>query len=363
MPAIILWLVIWLCTGGVFYKHHPLVSLVHDGKYITVPPGSPYRQAIQIQPVVKRKVSIPFTLPAVIQAMPAKLVLLYPPVLGRVVQVNKQAGEAVDKGEVLLAISSPDLAQSINEMRRAEAALTLTKTGLVRQKKLFAAHIGAEQDLEQAQSDYDQAWSEWTRAHAKLKILRVNKEDFDGSGRLIVRSPISGYVLEVNAGVGTYWNDPTAQLMSVADLSKVYVMASAQESDLSRVYVGQHMTISFDALPSRYHTTVGRIHPILDDSTRTFGIMSVLDNRKIHLKPNMFAKAVLMSPAQERLVLPLNAVIQRGFDSIVFVEKTPWHFETRLVQLGPQLDSEVEILSGLQPNERVVVAGGVVLND
>ena len=72
----------------------------------------------------------------------------------------------------------------------------------------------------------------------------------------------------------------------------------------------------------------------------------------------MFAKAIFYGNPHESIVLPLTAVIQRGFDSIVFIETAPWQFETRIVKTGAQLDEHIEIVSGLHVNERVVVTGG-----
>jgi cobalt-zinc-cadmium efflux system membrane fusion protein len=355
--------IILLCAKGLSRPKNEVIPLMHDGVHLIVPEASPLRKIISTKSVTKEQISIPFTLPAVVKAIPTQLVNVFPPVLGRIVSVNKEAGDAVVRGDVLFTINSADTAMAVSDVEKATASFSLAQQALERQKKLMAAKIGSIQDQQNAENNYEQALSELTRATDRLRMLKIHKPDSVKNGNLIVRAPLSGHVLEVNAGVGGYWNDPNAPIMTVADLSSVYVVANAQEKDLAKIYIGQNANITVDGYSKTYRAKIDYISPVLDPDTRTVAVSIRLDNKDGHLRPNMFTRAVLMIRPYEGVMLPLTAVIQRGFDSIVFVETAPWQFEPRIVQVGSQLDDHVEIRSGLHDKEQVVLTGGIVLND
>jgi cobalt-zinc-cadmium efflux system membrane fusion protein len=142
------------------------------------------------------------------------------------------------------------------------------------------------------------------------------------------------------------------------------LVAHAQEKDLHHIYLHQEITFTMDAYPQRsFHALVNYISPVLDETTRTIQVTATLDNSKGIFKPNLFVKAMFLTRPQQRFVLPTTAVLQRGFDSLVFVEVRPWVFEARAIQTGLQFDNQVEILGGLMEKERVAITGGLVLND
>lgn len=340
----------------------PITPLMHIKGHLVIPENSPLRHLIVVEPVLLQLIATPFTLPAIVEADPANLVKILPPLSGRIISINKRLGESVNVGDILLTLDSPDLAQARADLERAISALKLAEGNLARQKKLNAANIGARRDLQQANHDYSQAISELQRAQTRLKGLRVENSDSNNS-ILIVRSPIAGNVVELNGAVGGYWNDLNASIMTVANLSTVFVTASAQEKDLQHLFVGQNVDIVLDAYPQHLRSKVNYISALLNPETRTVSVRMLLDNKEDLYKPNMFARAIFLSQPHQGIVLPLTTIIQNGFDSIVFVETAPWQFEPRILKLGAQIGNKVEVLSGLKANERVVVKGGIILND
>lgn len=341
-------------------NHSP--PLIRSNGRLYIPESSPLRQFIITQTVAKQLMISPFTLPAIVEADPATLVNVLPPLLGRIASLNKRLGENVKAGEILFTLDSADLAQSMSDLKRAEASLVFADENLKRQQRLSNSNISARRDLQQAFNEKEQASSEVQRARAKLQILNINPADLKGN-LLVVRSPISGQVIELNGALGGFWNDSTAAIMTVADLSKVFIKASAQEKDLKQLFVDQDVEVFLDAYPQPLRAKTKFIDAVLNPDTRTTAVRMVLDNKLGQLKPNMFGKAKFLSQPHQRIILPLTAIIQRGFDSIVFVEILPWQFEPRLLKLGTQINDKVEVLSGLKVGERVVVKGGIILND
>ncbi|WP_044531272.1 efflux RND transporter periplasmic adaptor subunit, partial [Herbaspirillum sp. B65] len=297
--------------------------LTHEGETIVIPPASALRDSLKTALIEQRSIAIPFSLPASVEADPARLAKILPPTTGRIVSIQKRLGDAVKAGDVLFEIESSDLAQAVSDERKAQSTLALTRRNLERQRSLDQANISARRDLEQAQSDYEQADSEAARAHARVAALGGTAAS-GGSARLAVRAPVSGHVIELNAAVGSFWNDNTASVMTVADLSSVYVTASAQEKDLARLHAGQDAEIALDAYPGQpLQAKVKSVGQMLDPDTRTVKVRILVANTDDRLKPGMFAQAILREQAHTGLLVPMTAVVQSGFANRVFVEVAP----------------------------------------
>jgi cobalt-zinc-cadmium efflux system membrane fusion protein len=375
VPTLVALAVLGLSGRGLFASHAsaadtpdaaaPVPALRHDGARLIVPEASPLRRTLAVATLADENVAAPFTLPAVVEADPARLAKVLTPVTGRIVSIAKRLGDEVRAGDVLFTIDSVDLAQAHADAAKAHAALALAQRNLARQRELDASEIAARRDLEQAQGDYEQAASEAARADARLAQLGAGagKGAAAGGRVLAVRAPISGRVVDLAAAAGGYWNDATAPLMTVADLSRVFVTANAQEKDLGRVYAGQSASVGFDAYPEPLEAKVGFVGALLDPDTRTVKVRIPCDNRDGRLKPGMFAEATLRARPHQGILVPMTAVVQSGFDTRAFVEVAPWAFESRVVTLGPQIGERIEVVAGLKPGERVVVKDGVLLND
>lgn len=344
----------------------PAPVLLHEGARIVVPQGSALRASMLVAPVNADPVGVPFTLPAVVEAEPGRVARVQTPLTGRIVSVQHRLGDTVTAGDVLFSIDSPDLAQAAADAAKADAALVLARRNLERQQALDAADIASKRDVEQARNDAQQAASDAARAAARLAQLGVRTGAGTGSGAghvLAVRAPISGRVVEISAGAGGYWNDATVPLLTVADMARVYVTASAQEKDLGQLHEGQEVVLAFDAWPQLLHAKVAMLDWMLDPDTRTLKVRIPVDNRDGRLRPGMFARASFVAPARQALMVPAAAVVQSGLAARVFVEVAPWQFVPRTVTLGAQAGGRIEVLTGLTAGERVVVKDGVLLND
>lgn len=340
--------------------------LRHEGERIVLPQGSPLRASVLVATVNSDPVGVPFTLPAVVEAEPGRVARVQTPLTGRIVSFKHHMGDTVAAGEVLFSVDSPDLAQAGTDAAKADAALILARHNLDRQQALDAADIASKRDVEQARNDMQQAASDAARAAARLAQLGVRTGDVAGPGAghvLAVRAPISGRVVEMSAGAGGYWNDASAPVLTVADLARVYVTASAQEKDLGQLHEGQEVVLNFDAWPQAVHANVAMLDWMLDPDTRTLKVRILVDNHDGRLRPGMFARASFVAPARHALMVPAAAVVQSGLTARVFVEVAPWQFVPRTVTLGAQTGGRIEVLTGLQAGDRVVVKNGVLLND
>jgi len=163
---------------------------------------------------------------------------------------------------------------------------------------------------------------------------------------------------------GAYLNDPTAAIMTIANLGTVWVTANVPERDTALVTKGQDVDVVLAAYPGEvFASKVLFISDVLDPDTRRTKVRIAFDNPDIRLKPNMFADATFVAPKQMVDVVPTSALVLKNESDQVFVEVAPWTFEARTVDVGFQQGDQAVIKSGLNAGERVVVKGGVLLND
>jgi len=335
----------------------------HEDGRILLEPSSPIRKALVVAAVEARAVERQVVTPGVVEADAARLVKVVPPVSGRIVRLVKHLGDPVNRGDPLFVLDSPELAQALADAAKADAALTLSRRALDRQRELMAAEIAARKDVEQAENDFAQAESDAHLAHGRLAQLDVAAGDASGR-QYTLRAPIPGHVIDLTAAEGGFWNDTSAPIMTVADLSTVWIAASVPEKDLSAISVGQDATIELNAYAGESeHGKIAYIGEVLDPDTRTVKARIAVDNPSGRFRPGMFARVVFHAPAHEGMVVPATALIQSGFDTQVYVETQADVFEARTVEVGPRLADSVEVLSGLNGADRVVVKNGVLLND
>jgi membrane fusion protein, heavy metal efflux system len=338
--------------------------LIREGARISVPDGSPLRGKLTVGPVAQREIQRKLVLPAVVEADPARTVKVLPPVTGRVTDLKVQLGERVGQGQELAVIDSGDLAQAYSDIEKARAALTLTKKALDRQLGLEKAGGAAIKDREQAQSDYDQAVAELERAQSRLRAMGVPADQKEQSRLLTLKAPVAGSVIDLQAARGAFLNDPTASIMTIANLGIVWVTANVPERDTALVTQGQDVDVVFSAYPGEiFAGKVLFISDVLDPDTRRTKIRIAFDNPDMKFKPNMFADATFLAPRQTMQVVPTRALVLKEETDRVFVEVAPWTFEPRAVEVGFQQNDKAVVVHGLKAGERIVLKGGVLLND
>ena len=345
-------------------SQHESPMLIREGAQISVPEGSPLRGKLTVGSVEEREIQRKLILPAVVEADPAHTVKVLPPVAGRVTDLLVQLGERVVQGQELAVIDSGDLAQAYADIEKAKSVRTLTKNALDRQLNLEKAGGTAIKDREQAQSDYNQAVAEIDRAEARLRSMGVPADQKEQSRLLSMRAPVSGSVIDLQVARGAFLNDLTAAIMTIANLGTVWVTANVPEKDTALVTKGQDVNVTFPAYPGEvFAGKVLFVSDVLDPDTRRTKVRIAFENPDTKLKPNMFADATFVAPKRMVQVVPTLALVLKDESDRVFVEVAPWTFEARTVEVNFQQGDQAIVESGLKAGERIVVKGGVLLND
>ena len=339
-------------------------NLVRDGSRITIPEGSPLRGKLTVGIVAEQPIERSLQLPAIVEAEPARTVKVLPPVAGRLIDLKVQLGERVERAQELAVIDSSDLAQAYADDEKARSALKLTKQTLDRTLALEKVSGAAVKDRQQAENDHAQAEAEFQRAQSRLRAIGVSADLREAGRVLSLKAPVSGSVIDLQVARGAYLNDPTAAIMTIANLDEVWVTANVPEKDAALVTQGQPVDVVFTAYPGE--VLKGRVlfvSDILDPDTRRVKVRIAFQNSEMRLKPNMFANATFMTPKRTVPMIPTTAVVLKNEADQVFVEVAPWTFEARLVEIDFQQRDQAVVAHGLQAGEHVVVKGAVLLND
>lgn len=348
---------------------------------IVVPPDSPRFKQLRIEEVQARSfVTDEVVAPARIAINPNRMSRVLPFVQGRVLTVLAKLGDRVEQGQPLLTMDSPDADAAIAAYLQAEAterqtrvALLKSSADLLRARKLLEAQAGPEKDVLAAQNDLAAAQSALDTARANVALTKRKLELFGLEPNnfrqpVAVRAPISGVVTDISVTPGEYRgavtnaSDATAPLMSIADLSTVWVSSDVPEAFMRFIRIGEPVAITLIAYPGEIFTGhVARMARTLDPQTRTLKVHVDLPNPSGRFVPEMFGTIRHQGPTRMLPVVPAAAIVQEYGRSQVFVERAAGQFERRPITTGVRAEESVAILAGLEAGARVVVDGAPLL--
>lgn len=287
-----------------------------------------------------------------------------PPTGGQIVKLLAAANTAVSPGTPLAQMRSPELGRARAALLTAEARRDLARQTLERKQGLAQERIVPQREVQEAEATFRAAEADARAAIAGLQALGVSDGGSDSDTSLFnLRSPIAGRVLERQAVLGTY-ADPSVPLFTIADLSRVWVVAQAFERDAVNVPVGSTAHITLAALPGQeFDGRVALVGRQVDEGSRTVPVRIELRNPTGVLRPGMSANARLEVSGQttQILAVPAAALQRVGDRWLVFVPRGQAEFEMRPVGRGRDLGMDVEVVSGLKAGETVVVEGAFLL--
>lgn len=246
-------------------------------------------------------------------------------------------GERVPAGAALFEIYSPALANAQEEFLQA---LRVGQADLIEASRERLRLLGV--DAQQVQA------------------LERNRR---ANARITMRAPQAGVVTTLNVREGMYVT-PDVEVMSLADLSSVWLLADVYERQAAWVAVGQSAEVRVSSRPGAvYRGAVEFIYPSLDPKTRTLRARLRFDNPGEVLKPGMYANVqILAAPRENVLSVPRQALIRSGRADRVIVALGEGKFRAAEVVTGMESGDAIEIVSGLQGDERVVVSGQFLID-
>lgn len=258
--------------------------------------------------------------------------------------------QPVKKGQKLFTIYSPDLVSTEQEYllaKQNQKAFAPASQGMAAQEGGWLLQA-AEERLRQ----FGVPSHEITALEQTGKVQR----------EIAVESPASGFILERNALPNAYVQ-PDSKLYTIADLSTVWIYANVFQNAIGRLKPGDPAKVTVDAYPGRpFNGRVDQILPQVDPATRTVRVRLIFHNPGFVLKPGMYVNIEIEVPLGKQLVIPAAAVLQSGSRAIAFIDHGNGNLEPREIQTGPQIDSAVVVLKGLQPGDQVVSSANFLVD-
>jgi cobalt-zinc-cadmium efflux system membrane fusion protein len=293
------------------------------------------------------------------------------PISGPVMRILVQPGDRVTKGQALAYVSSPDYASAVADYRKARAAASNAQRIATLDSALFANDAIARRDLEQAQTDAVSATADRDAALQQLRALGVDDSTLATlqAGRPVqgahgvIRAPIAGTLVERLITPGQLLEAGSTPCFTIADLSKMWVMANVFESDLADVGLNDVATVTTNASPKPVAGVVDNIAALVDPTTKATAVRILVPNRDRLLKKDMYVSVSIRSRrADTGLLVPVSAVLRdEDNQPFVYVEGAKGGYERRTVQLGSRIDDRYVITGGLTAGDRVVSEGGLFL--
>ncbi|OOG53822.1 efflux RND transporter periplasmic adaptor subunit [Rhodanobacter sp. C03] len=360
--AIVLALLLAACSHQTS-EAPPAPAVIADHGLLRIPEKSPLRSQLVVQQVELRDVPHAVVFPATVEADPARMANVLPALTGKVVELKVGLGDHVTRGQLLAVIDSGDLAQAYADADKARDALDFAKKSLDRAHGVQQAGGAAVKDLEAAQSGYNQALAEFSRAQTRLAAVG-GTAGAHAARAMNVTAPVSGYVTALAVSSDEFVNDATAAMMTIANLDTVWITANVPESEVGLVAKGQPVDATLSAYPDQvFHGRVSFVSPLLQPDTRRDMVRVAVANAEGRLKPNMFANASFDIPQPAQVFVPESALLMNNDSITVFVEVSSWTFERRTVELSYDETAGARVVKGLKAGDRVIVKGGVLLND
>jgi len=299
----------------------------------------------------------------VVRPIPTRYACIASPFAGRVTKSYIQIGQQVNRRTPLFEISSPDFTTAQKEYFQALSLRELSKKDLKRKEDLIKNGVSSQKELEEAQNALLIADKEFENASAALEVYQVEHPENMILGQpLVVRSPISGEIIENNIVTGQYLKDDTEPVAIVADLSEVWIAAQVKEKDIRFINAGSSLDIEVSALPGMViKGNVYHVEEAVDEDTRSIKVLSVCDNSKKHLKLGMYTTVHFLSAPIEQIQISESALLQGEKDSYVYVQVTPDIFVRTPVKVEATKDGFAVINDGLHPGDKVISEGGYYL--
>jgi len=292
------------------------------------------------------------------------------PLSGPVTKLLVQVGDRVRQGQPLAAVTSPDFTAAVSALRKAQSEATNARRIADMDRQLFDNDAIARRDLEQAETDAAGAEADRDAAVEQLRALGIDAATIEalrqgkatGAPAGEIRSPISGTLVERLISPGQLLEAGSTPCFTVADLSRVWVLANVFAGELPEVAVGDPAEVVVGS-GAPIEGTVDNIAAFVDPNTRAIAVRLSVPNPGEVLKRDLYVRVRIRSRRQASgLMVPVSAVLRDEEDlPYVFVAGPDGTFARRRIEVGIRSGDRYEVARGLAAGDSVVVEGGLFL--
>lgn len=281
------------------------------------------------------------------------------PLAGQVARIEAQPGQKVKAGQVIAWITSPEFGQAQAEGVRGRAELQQARKELERTRELHAAGVASGRELDEAEANFAGSQADHARATAFAKAYGNGQHAIDQ--RLPLRAPIDGVLVERRMSPGMAVSpDSERPLAVIGDPDRLWLQLDVPEGLAGRLKAGMQVSVpGADGQPLQ--ATLQHVDDFVDSERRVVQARAELDNRARGFKAGQYVRAQVALPAEGGVSLPDAAVLLIDGKQVVFVEEGKGRFVRRAVHAEELGDGRLWVREGLAAGARVVVEGGLLL--
>jgi cobalt-zinc-cadmium efflux system membrane fusion protein len=344
--------------------HNPVESnnIFTRGDTVFVPANAIVNSKLILHTVKIQEYNVQVNTTGVVKPLSGHLAEVTTPFEGRIVKSFVKLGQEVTTGTPLFEVSSSDYLESVRMCLQAIRERELAEKNYLRKKDLLESGISSRKEFDEARLALDLADKECEKTTAILKIFNINPEEADLTQPLIVRSPISGEIVNADITVGQYIRSDSDPIVTVADLTKIWVVARVKEKDLGAISPQDQVEVFTEGLPDKaIKGVVNYIGNIMNEQTRSVEVFIECKNPERFLKSGMFVTVKFYHELADAIIIPASSVLQDLNISYLFVQAGKGKYVKREVSVTSLADKNLIVRSGLETGTIIVSEGGIYL--
>jgi len=335
-------------------KNKPVTS--DNSKYVL--PDS-LAKTLQFEIIQRCQLTNSITLSGKVAFNDDNVAKIYPMVSGNIQGIRVMLGDYVSKGQVLGVIKSTEMAGYSNDLVNAKTNLRVAQKNLNATQDMSKSGLSSQKDLLAAEAAYEQAKSELSRVK---RILHINGGNTNGD--YIVRSPISGFVVEkfVTNGMSIR-NDNSSNLFTISNLKNVWVIANVYESNINQVHLNDKVDITTLSYPNKvFNGKIDKIMNVLDPTNKVMKVRIVLPNPKYLLKPEMFANVTVTNEVNRYdLCVPSSSIVFDHSQNYILVYRNNADIKIVPIQVINTIEDKSFISGKVKEGDKVIASQAILI--
>lgn len=341
-------------------------DITYDGTTVIVADESPVLTKIKTETVAVKSYTSELQTVGTVKARPENFAEVGIPFDGRIVRSYAKLGSHVRAGQTLFEVSSPEFFEASKTYFQSLQASKLANAEYERKAALLEHGVVSRRELEEACAEAENARQEKESAESMLRVYGVNLSDLKMGQAMGIVAPVSGEVVKVDITSGSYVKADCDPMVTIADLSTVWVTAQVKEHFIGRVTDGGKAEVVIESRPDEVLAgTIINVGNLVDEQTRSIQVVISCDNKDLRLKHGMYVDVRFVSEPKESILVPATSVFQGDSCSYVYVCTEREHaYERRAVEVGEAIQGNtlIVIRKGLTAGETIISEGGLYLN-
>jgi len=335
-----------------------------NGNQVMVAEDAPVLTMLTITAVQQSTINRQFKTTGEVRPQASSYAEISTPFSGRITRSFVEYGQQVAANDPVFELSSAEYFQTQKEYIEKNEEYKLALSNFQRQQDLFENNVGSGQGLEEAETEYLSKKAALQQTEAALKIFSMHAEEMEMGKPLVIRTPISGEIIDHKIILGQYLKEDADPVAYVAKLDKVWITAHVKEKDLPFLHTISKVNVNSSVFPgTEIEGTILHIGQMLHPETRSVSVLIEVENQDKQFKPGMYVDLVFYNKEETGLLIPVASLLLEEDQPYVFVEAAKNTFEKRFVDVAEYTSEHSIVLSGINPEEKVVTANAIYLLD